>query len=569
MRCMSPLSGVAFLGVVVVTGVSLVVGGPSAAAPAGYRVRDLGTLGGASSAAVAVNTGGYAVGWAETAAGERHAVRWSPAGVIRDLGTLGGRTSAATALDDSGRVVGQAELADGSRHAFLWTPGVGMRDLGTLGGRDSSAADLNASGYVVGKAQRADGIDRAFLWRPGTGIRDLGALTGDESRASAINDSGQVAGWFQSEESYCCARAFRWSPEEGMRDLFTSFTGAAYAYTVYSVDLNEAGQVAGKLGGYAPEGGEDDYLFVWDPDKGLLPVTFTALDLNGHPVDLNDAGQLAGTMHYWDEHGHGYWPERAFRWSAAEGIRDLGSLGSRMSVGLAINNAGEVVGVTPRRDQPDRHAFVWDPERGMRDLGTLGGAVSEAVAISDAGRVVGTAATAAGDSHAVVWDPPEGRVTVRTVAVADTYVNRLAAGTSFGRSSSLASGGTVGYVSYLRFAVPPAPAGRTLVAATLRLRTNSSTFAGSADVHEIRGVTGTWSGSTTWRTRPGLGTSRVGVLVPATSASPFLARLDPAALTPGTAVNLAVTGTGTDSAWFWSRDHACAANRPTLDLVYR
>ena len=83
MRCMSPLSGVAFLGVVVVTGVSLVVGGPSAAAPAGYRVRDLGTLGGASSAAVAVNTGGYAVGWAETAAGERHAVRWSPAGVIR------------------------------------------------------------------------------------------------------------------------------------------------------------------------------------------------------------------------------------------------------------------------------------------------------------------------------------------------------------------------------------------------------------------------------------------------------------------------------------------------------
>jgi len=169
----------------------------------------------------------------------------------------------------------------------------------------------------------------------------------------------------------------------------------------------------------------------------------------------------------------------------------------------------------------------------------------------------------------VVWDPPEGRVTVRTVAVADTYVNRLAAGTSFGRSSSLASGGTVGYVSYLRFAVPPAPAGRTLVAATLRLRTNSSTFAGSADVHEIRGVTGAWGGSTTWRTRPGLGTSRVGVLVPATSASPFLARLDPAALTPGTAVNLAVTGTGTDSAWFWSRDHACAANRPTLDLVYR
>src|SRR5437588_514051 len=53
---------------------------------------------------------------------------------VTDLGTLGGSTSRAGAINQSGQVIGDAMLpGDAVTHAFLWENGV-MRDLGTLGG---------------------------------------------------------------------------------------------------------------------------------------------------------------------------------------------------------------------------------------------------------------------------------------------------------------------------------------------------------------------------------------------------------------------------------------------------
>src|SRR5947207_4028599 len=65
-----------------------------------------------------------------------------------DLGTLGGTTSSASAVNASGQVVGESSSGDGIR-AFSWTAAGGMVDLGTLGG-DSVAFAVNASGQVVG-----------------------------------------------------------------------------------------------------------------------------------------------------------------------------------------------------------------------------------------------------------------------------------------------------------------------------------------------------------------------------------------------------------------------------------
>src|SRR5438093_13489788 len=70
-----------------------------------------------------------------------------------DLGTLGGTTSAATAVNDSGQVVGQSSTASsGFTHAFLWTSADGMRDLGTFGGTYARAAAINSAAHVVGTA---------------------------------------------------------------------------------------------------------------------------------------------------------------------------------------------------------------------------------------------------------------------------------------------------------------------------------------------------------------------------------------------------------------------------------
>ena len=126
-----------------------------------------------------------------------------PAG-INDLGTLGGTSSVALAIDPFGRVVGAADIADPQSfvgHAFLWQDGV-MTDLGTLAPDVGSAAEaINRRGESVG------GVGSGFTCRPviwlpearygfPAGINAL-PLTGsfDEGNAFDINDRGEVVGW--------------------------------------------------------------------------------------------------------------------------------------------------------------------------------------------------------------------------------------------------------------------------------------------------------------------------------------------------------------------------------------
>jgi probable HAF family extracellular repeat protein len=88
---------------------------------------------------------------------------------------------------------------------------------------------------------------------------------------------------------------------------------------------------------------------------------------------------------------------RAFRWTAREGLQDLGSLPGGSEVDYAeafgINHWGTIVGATQLPDGPGR-AFVWTRRSGMRDLNelidpssTLGAHIvlRRASAINDAG----------------------------------------------------------------------------------------------------------------------------------------------------------------------------------------
>ncbi len=85
---------------------------------------------------------------------------------IQDLGTLGGTSSLASAVNDRGQVVGFTYLPNDTEvHAFSWTQAGGMVDLGTPGGHSSQAIAVNDSGQIVGWAFTADGASRAVLWQ--------------------------------------------------------------------------------------------------------------------------------------------------------------------------------------------------------------------------------------------------------------------------------------------------------------------------------------------------------------------------------------------------------------------
>lgn len=117
---------------------------------------------------------------------------------VTDLGTLGGTSSAATALNDNGHVVGYSTLAGGETRAFFWTPGGGLQDLGALGPGNSQAFDVNNNDNVVGVTS-----DQAFRWTPGSGmvwidITNIGSARGLNANNEAVGYRGFVNLPFES-----------------------------------------------------------------------------------------------------------------------------------------------------------------------------------------------------------------------------------------------------------------------------------------------------------------------------------------------------------------------------------
>jgi probable HAF family extracellular repeat protein len=158
---------------------------PRGAAPS-YIVTDLGTFGTVQSAqAFELNDAGQVVGYA---AGR--AFLWQN-GAKTDLGTLGGPSATANALNEVGQIVGHSTFATGSpSRAVRWNDGAITNLTPDLASTESSSATgINESGQIVGNI----GYSVAFLWQNGART-SLGHLGGDSSFANDINDSGVVVG---------------------------------------------------------------------------------------------------------------------------------------------------------------------------------------------------------------------------------------------------------------------------------------------------------------------------------------------------------------------------------------
>ena len=157
-------------------------------------------------------------------------------------------------------------------------------------------------------------------------------------------------------------------------------------------------------------------------------------------------------------------------------------------------------------------------------------------------------------------------------SIADTMVNQSAANSNIGTSNQLASRGTPGYISYMKFQIPQAPAGTELAEASLRIRTTTSSIASSADEHQLFIAASDWSETAaTWNNRPSMGSSELGVL-PAGSQTNTVYNipLDVAVLDASGSgeITVAVTSKGTDNIWFWSREHSSSAYRPQLTVTF-
>ncbi len=297
-----------------------------------YDIADLGTLGGPTSAAFAINNRGQVAGSSTLpGAATTHAFLYSEGRMI-DLGTLAGGNSEAHAVNDSGDAAGFSDETP-----FLYRDGA-MQDLGTLGGPFGTAYGINGAGWVAGYSHATFFGDRdthAFLFCIGEMI-DLGTLGGSTSFGLDVNDAGMVVGFsgIGTEGSH----AFLYDGR--MIDLGP---GVATA-------INRKGQVTGYDGG----------AFLYDGVRHELGC----LQGGGcEPWSINDAGKIVGTAYFADG------PARAFLYDGSRFV-DLNTLipqGSRWFLYSArgINNSGQIVGLGNHAAR-DR-AFLLTPRRRSRE----------------------------------------------------------------------------------------------------------------------------------------------------------------------------------------------------------
>jgi len=310
--------------------------------PHPYLITDLGTLGGDSSEALDVNTGGQVVGWSATAGGQNHAFLYR-AGAMTDLGTLpGGTSSVATAINDLSQVVGYGGInAYGPMfqeymQGFIWRDG-SMQSLGALycpcsfnvRYGTSAAYHINIGGAAVGDSEtyRGKTVRHAFLWRDGVMQDIAGAGSTSISYAYGINAAGQVVGSYDD-------RACLW--DNGTRRDLGTLPGHASS-TARAV--NSLGQAAGES---VAGTGLESRAVLWDGastrDLGALTG-----DPSSRANDINSLGQVVGRSGSMDGV-----VSRAVLWQAGA-IIDLNSLippgsGWELKVAYGINDAGQIAG---------------------------------------------------------------------------------------------------------------------------------------------------------------------------------------------------------------------------------
>ena len=255
------------------------------------------------------------------------------------LGTLGGASSNAVAINDRGQVLGQWTTAAGQVRGFIYYAGT-RRDIGVIPGRSSRFTDINNAGYITAEGTLPDSYygPRGFLRAPDGAYTDIGNLSYDDpiTLAFALNNRNVIAGASGPltfpEQPY---RAINWS-KGAMNDL-GDFGWAPN----YGVAINDCGQVTGSMS--VSTGVHNRIAFLFS--NGRL------INLDGRPATderdsagagINGLGHVVGSSN----HLSGF----VYRGRRMQSLNALINPALRWNISYpkAINDAGQIAATAER-----------------------------------------------------------------------------------------------------------------------------------------------------------------------------------------------------------------------------
>jgi probable HAF family extracellular repeat protein len=322
--------------------------------------------------------------------------------------------------------VGPAQAHPPSRYPYT------LVDVGTFGGPQADVGNgpyMNEAGTVVGTADTArpdpfgasesgafNGdpfVQHAYSWHRGT-LTDLGALgprsAQNSSYPNAVNARGHAAGLSDDGTidplvGGAVTHAVLWK-DGRVVDLGTLGGNQSQAFS-----LNDDDAVTGVAANAIPDAfsmlgwGTQTRAFLWRRGESRDLGTLGGPDSFGGAV--NERGQVAGVSYTSSvpDPTTGQPPSDPFLWQHGR-MRDLGNLGGSVPIFdgvVALNDRGQVAGQSGLAGDQTAHPYLWTGTR-MIDLGTLGGDNGSASALDDHGTVVGTADLADGTHDGFLWD---------------------------------------------------------------------------------------------------------------------------------------------------------------------
>jgi probable HAF family extracellular repeat protein len=290
-----------------------------------------------------------------------------------------------------------------------------LADLGTLGGATSSANDINNLGQVTGTSITTSGDSHAYRTAPNSEIKaadDLGTLGGPSSNAEAINDAGEVAGNSSTGSTTHAFRSSGNSSSNALTDLGT-FDGT---FSSFGSGINLSGQVTGQA--HVASSVVCSFAFSNSAFRTTATGTVATADNLGTLVPnncrsaqgwgINDGGVVVGESATQLLTGI---PTHAFRATPGNAMVDIHPAGHTASIGVDINNAGQIVGTVtdgPQFAPTAQYCYRTVPGQSIQlpadNLGDLGGAgpFCTALGINDGSDVVGSSSTGT-QIHAFIY----------------------------------------------------------------------------------------------------------------------------------------------------------------------